>query len=304
MWIRKGIFRDVDGVPAGGSTAAATAADPGAGATPASGSPGNTPVTPFDWAKAGLDPEGLALVSERQFKAPSDVVQSYRNLEKLVGVPPDRIIKLPGEKDPSDSWNAVYDRLGRPKAATDYKIPVPEGDSGEFAKALAPIFHEAGLTQAQVQKLAEKHNALIADQTKQQTTAAEAKHTAEMTALKQEWGPNYDKNNNTIDKAAEQFGMTKEHILGLKQAMGPKAAMQFLLNIGSKIAVEGAFHAGDQTAGFNAMTPEMAQAKIKANTSDRAFAERFNSKDPVVRSKAREEMRTLHQVGYPDQQQS
>ena len=209
---------------------------------------------------------------------------------------------MTGEKDTYDSWNAVYDRRGRPKAATEYKIPVPEGDSGEFAKALAPIFHEVGLTQAQVQKLAEKHNALIADATKQQTTAAEAKHTAEMTALKQEWGPNYDKNNNTIDKAAEQFGMTKEHILGLKQAMGPKEAMKFLLNIGSKIAVEGAFHAGDHTAGFNAMTPEMAQAKIKANTADRAFAERFNSKDPVVRSKAREEMRTLHQVGYPDQQ--
>jgi hypothetical protein len=61
----------------------------------------------------------------------------------------------------------------------DYKIPLPEGDTGEFAKVIAPIFHEAGLSQGQVQKIAEKHNAFIAEQTKQATEAAKTAHTAE-----------------------------------------------------------------------------------------------------------------------------
>jgi hypothetical protein len=59
----------------------------------------------------------------------------------------------------------------------DYKIPLPEGDTGEFAKVIAPIFHEAGLSQGQVQKIAEKHNAFIAEQTKAATEKRPRPHT-------------------------------------------------------------------------------------------------------------------------------
>ena len=307
--IRKGLYQSPDGAPAG----AAATAEPAAAAAAAAGASGQPPAAgsgsgdagassgAFDWTKAGLDNDSMALVNDRQWKGVPDVLTSYRNLEKLVGVPPERIIKLPGEKDPVDSWNAVYDRLGRPKAPTDYKIPLPEGDSGEFAKVIAPIFHEAGLSQGQVQKIAEKHNAFIAEQTKQATEAAKTAHAAEMTQLQTEWGADYAKNNDVVDKAAESFGMTKEQVLALKQAMGPRAAMKFLHNIGSKIAVEGSFVAGDKGggSGFDAMNPQAALAKIEANRNDRTFVEKFNSKDPVVRGQARAEMERLHQIAYP-----
>jgi hypothetical protein len=262
---------------------------------------GSAATGAFDWGKQGLDTDSMALVNDRQWKGVPDVLTSYRNLEKLIGVPPERVIKLPGDKDPAESWGAVYDRLGRPKAATDYKIPLPEGDTGEFAKAIAPIFHEAGLSQAQVQKIAEKHNALMVEQTKKATEAAKATQERELVELKAEWGADYDKHNDTVDKAAAAFGMTKEHAAALKQAMGPKAAMKFLHAIGSKIAVEGQFVAGDKGGGggFETMNPQMAEAKIKANMKDRSFMERFNSADPVVRGEARQEMDRLHQQAYP-----
>ncbi len=300
MWYRNGLYRDADGAPGGnaGSTGAA-AATGGSGDPAASGASGNTPPAAFDWSKAGLDADSLSLVTERQFKAPGDVVQSYRNLEKLMGVPPDRIVKLPGEKDAPEAWNQVYDRLGRPKAAADYKIPVPEGDSGEFAKLIAPVFHEAGLSTGQVHKIAEKYNGMMKAETERVTNAAKEAHTAEMTTLQTEWGADWQKNNDVVDKAAESFGMTKDHVLALKQAMGPAAAMKFLHNIGSKIAVEGAFHAGDTDGGFKAMTPELAQAAIARNNGDQSFVQRFNSPDPVVRSQARAESERLHQIAYP-----
>lgn len=318
--VRTGLYHAPDGAPAGsGATpgsAAATAAT-GEGSPPAS-SPaasgagqgagqatgagdGATATGAFDWTKAGLDTDAMALVNDRQWKGVPDVLTSYRNLEKLIGVPPERVIKLPGDKDPAESWGAVYDRLGRPKAATDYKIPLPEGDTGEFAKAIAPIFHEAGLSQAQVQKIAEKHNALMVEQTKKATEAAKAAQERELVELKAEWGADYDKHNDTVDRAAAAFGMTKEHAVALKQAMGPKAAMKFLYAIGSKIAVEGQFVSGEKGGGggFESMTPEIAQAKITANVKDRSFMERFNSADPVVRGDARKEMERLHQFAYP-----
>lgn len=300
---QKGLYRSPEGAPGGtGATPEPSAAAAAAGASgqpPAAGS--GDGAAAFDWSKQGLDNDAMALVNDRQWKGIPDVLSSYRNLEKLTGVPPERILKLPGANDPVDAWNGVYDRLGRPKSAADYKIPLPEGDSGEFAKVIAPIFHEAGLSQGQVQKIAEKHNAFIAEQTKQATEAAKTAHAAEMTQLQTEWGADYAKNNDTVDKAAESFGMTKEQVLALKQAMGPRAAMKFLHNIGSKIAVEGSFVAGDKGggSGFDAMNPQMAIAKIEANRTDRTFVEKFNSKDPVVRGQARAEMERLHQIAYP-----
>lgn len=300
---QKGLYRSPEGAPGGtGATPEPSAAAAAAGASgqpPAAGS--GDGAAAFDWSKQGLDNDAMALVNDRQWKGIPDVLSSYRNLEKLSGVPLDRIIKLPGANDPVESWGAVYDRLGRPKAATDYKIPLPEGDTGEFAKVIAPIFHAAGLSQGQVQQIAEKHNAFIAEQTKQATEAAKTAHAAEMTQLQTEWGADYAKNNDIVDKAAESFGMTKEQVLALKQAMGPRAAMKFLHNIGSKIAVEGSFVAGDKGggSGFDAMNSQMAIAKIEANRTDRTFVEKFNSKDPVVRGQARAEMERLHQIAYP-----
>ena len=302
---QKGLYRSPEGAPGGtGATPEPSAAAAAAGASgqpPAAGSGSGDGAAAFDWSKQGLDNDAMALVNDRQWKGIPDVLSSYRNLEKLTGVPPERILKLPGANDPVESWGAVYDRLGRPKAATDYKIPLPEGDTGEFAKVIAPIFHEAGLSQGQVQKIAEKHNAFIAEQTKQATEAAKTAHAAEMTQLQTEWGADYQKNNDVVDRAAESFGMTKDHILALKQAMGPSAAMKFLHNIGSKIAVEGSFVAGDKGggSGFDAMNSQMAIAKIEANRTDRTFVEKFNSKDPVVRGQARAEMERLHQIAYP-----
>lgn len=302
---QKGLYRSPEGAPGGtGATPEPSAAAAAAGASgqpPAAGSGSGDGAAAFDWSKQGLDNDSMALVNDRQWKGIPDVLSSYRNLEKLSGVPPDRIIKLPGANDPVESWGAVYDRLGRPKSAADYKIPLPEGDSGEFAKVIAPIFHAAGLSQGQVQQIAEKHNAFIAEQTKQATEAAKTAHAAEMTQLQTEWGADYQKNNDVVDRAAESFGMTKDHILALKQAMGPSAAMKFLYNIGSKIAVEGSFVAGDKGggSGFDAMNSQMAIAKIEANRTDRTFVEKFNSKDPVVRGQARAEMERLHQIAYP-----
>ena len=300
---QKGLYRSPEGAPGGtGATPEPSAAAAAAGASgqpPAAGS--GDGAAAFDWSKQGLDNDAMALVNDRQWKGIPDVLSSYRNLEKLTGVPPERILKLPGANDPVDAWNGVYDRLGRPKSAADYKIPLPEGDTGEFAKVIAPIFHAAGLSQGQVQQIAEKHNAFIAEQTKQATEAAKTAHAAEMTQLQTEWGADYAKNNDTVDKAAESFGMTKEQVLALKQAMGPRAAMKFLHNIGSKIAVEGSFVAGDKGggSGFDAMNSQMAIAKIEANRTDRTFVEKFNSKDPVVRGQARAEMERLHQIAYP-----
>lgn len=266
--------------------------------------PASSAPTPYDWSKAGLAPEHLNLVTERGWKSPGDVMTSYRHLETATGVPPERLIKLPSAKDAADPkvWRDINLKLGMPESADKYVIPVPEGDKGEFANAVKPWLHEAGISQSAATKLATKWNEYTATQTKAQQTATEQRNLTEVTALKQGWGADYDKNAALVDKAAEQFGMTQAHLDAFKSAMGPKAAMEFLHNIGAKIATEDKSVPGmSGQQGSFAMTPEAAQAKITQLKGDRDFAKLFNSPDVKQRREARQEMDRLHMIAYPCQ---
>lgn len=306
MWyrqLRPTRSMDAAGSPAGGAAGDAGAAPAGAPASPApagvNGQPGAAQPDAFNWQTLGLDAEANTLVTERQWKHPNDVIKSYRNLEKLTGVPADQIIKLPKGDDPK-AWNEVYTRLGRPEKAADYKLPIPEGQDDAFAKTAADWFHEAGVTQAGVTHIVTKWNELQAAQQKAQTEQVAARDTEQVNALKSEWGANYDRLAGQVDKAAETFGMKPDQLAALKQVMGPKEAMQFLQKIGSKLGVEdNQFHDGAAPQGFNNMSPEQAQAEIQRLQHDKLFAQEFNSKDPRVKSEARQKMARLSVIAAP-----
>jgi hypothetical protein len=257
----------------------------------------------FDWKTSGLDDGTLAFVNEKQWKGPAEAIGSYRQLESAFGVPPERLIKLPAPRDAGDPkvWEPIWKQLGRPESPDKYVVPLPEGDTGEFANVMKPIFHKAGLSQSAVTAIATEFNAHVAAQQQAQQQAAEAKNTAEIAALKQGWGAEYDAKAAIVDRAAETFGMTQAHLDAFKTAMGPKAAMEFLYNLGSKVAVEDSTVPGltNQTNTFNRMTPEMAKAKIEEYSAPGSgFAQLLTSKDPKQRAEAYAEWNQLHQQAY------
>ena len=297
-------LRDAAGSPAGGAAGDAGAAPAGA---PASSAPagitgqanGQPQPEAFDWGAMKLESDAQALINERKYRTPNDLAKAYMNLEKLTHVPAEQIIKLPKGDDPK-AWNEVYTRLGRPEKADGYNLPVPEGQDGAFAKTAAEWFHDAGVTQAGATRLATKWNEFQAAQQKQQTDQLAARDLEQVNALKSEWGANYERLAGQVDKAAETFGMTPEQLAALKQVMGPKEAMQFMQNIGSKLGVEdGQFHDGQTPTGFNNMSPEQAQAEITRLQRDKLFAQEFNSHDPRVKSEARQKMARLAVLAAP-----
>lgn len=272
--------------------------------TPATTTPTETTTTPatpaaFDWSTAGLDDVGLHTVTTKGWKGPADVVGSYRHLETAIGVPPERLIKLPKDATDQKGWNEVFTKLGRPEKAEAYVIPVPEGDKGEFAGVAKSWFHEAGLTQSAATKLATKWNEYLA--TTQQTAQAKQEQEAQISvqALKKEWGADYDAKAAQVDKAAETFGMTQAHLSALKQVLGPKDAMQFLHNIGARLGVEDTTVPGLTNKGGFQMTQQQALAALEAKKQDKTFSQLFTSQDPKQRQEAREEMNRLYQLAYP-----
>lgn len=280
-----------------------------AGATATPQAPISTDAAPaappapasYDWGTSGLDADSMATVTTKGWKSPADTVTSYRQLESVIGVPPERVVKLPKDADPK-AWNEVYTKLGRPETADKYVIPVPEGDKGEFANQMKPLFHEAGLSQSQVTALSTKWNAMQAEAAKSQKMATESKNATDIADLKQSWGGEFEAKSALVDRAAETLGMSQAHLDALKQTMGPKAAMEFLHNIGAKVGVEDRTVPGinGQGASFGNMSPDQARAKIEEyKRPGSGFAQLLHSKDPKQRMDAQAEMNLLQQLAFP-----
>lgn len=238
----------------------------------------------FDWSQQGLDADTLGYVQTKQFKAPADVVTSYRNLEKLQGVPAEQLLRLPKDDTP-EAWKPIWARLGAGETPDAYKLPVAEGDKGEFAKQAAAWFHELGVPVKTAARLAEKWNAHVAESSKQQTTEYQTKLDAEAQALKAKWGAAADQNTALAKKAAMTFGLDSATIDKLETVMGYGKVMELFHTIGSKLG-EASFEVGDGKTNFShAMTPEQAKSEIENLKKDAEFIKKWSAGDAASRAR-------------------
>jgi len=256
--------------------------------------PVSQPAT-AEWT-ASFNDDLKGYVHNKGFKDPGAVLESYRNLEKLIGAPKERIVKLP-EKADDPAWAEVYDRLGRPKDAKEYTIKAPEGlgEDKQFVDWAKGKFHELGLTRQQGEKLSQSWNEYVATQMNGASEANQQASKEAEQALKKEWGAAFEQNLNVVDRAAKQFGLEDKHLLALRQALGPAEAAKLVLKIGQGIG-EDTFVAGETRASsFGALTPAQAVNRIGALRQDPDFVRRYTGGD----SNAKAEMERLHSMAYP-----
>jgi len=166
---------------------------------------------------------------------------------------------MPGKDATPEQWSEFYAAIGRPETPEAYELPVPEGDTGEFAKEMAPILHKHGITADQAKGLAADWNAMMAKQQDAfaaqdaaQAVAMNAKNTAEAQALQNEWGPAHTENMELARRAIRQFmpgekaGAT---IAAIEGVLGYKGAIQFLHGIGKGMGESDAAGLGSNNAG-------------------------------------------------------
>ena len=275
-------------LPPGGAPAPTT--PPAGGSTPPSST---TP--PSDWT-SGLNDDFKGYVQNKGFKDPTAVLDSYRNLEKLMGAPKERLLKLPEKMDDDAAMMEIYNKLGRPEKADDYNLPVPAGMDDSFAKWAKGSFHEMGLTKGQAEKFGGKWNEYVQSQVAARQEAAKTKITAEVESLKKEWGMAHDQNVNVAKNAAKAFGVTEEMINKMEATIGFAPLMKFMHGIGSKLG-ESNFVGGNSGGGSfsGAMAPGIAQAQIQALKQDPGFTAKYVAGD----SEARAKMEHLHKMAYP-----
>lgn len=282
------------GNPAGDNAAAGnTGGNNAASNPPADGSnAGSNPPASGNWYDNIQDTELKGYVQNKGWKDPSELAVGYKNLEKLLG---GEKLPMPKGADDAEGWSRVYDALGRPKEASEYKLPVPEGDSGEFAKMASEVFHKNGISQQQAQALAEWWNGQQAGMVQQQQQAMAQKAEADLTALKSEWGQAWDENINLGQRAAREFGLDQAKLNAIENAMGTGEMLKFMAKIGRGLT-EHNFEGGNSTQGFG-MTPQAAQQRITALRADKEFSAKYLAGN----ADAKQEMQRLMALAYPDQ---
>jgi hypothetical protein len=296
--------------PAGGAAAPAGGGTPApAGGAPAQGAaaPGaaasvdlgflDAPL-PKGWAKAA----GLPEAWEGKFTTLKPALGSYAAAEKLVGA---KGIIPPGPDATPEQKAAFYKALGRPDKPEEYGIKMPEkvGDkpfpkelwNDEQAQGFAKWAHERGFNKEQVNALIEFDAMRGMRDYESVTTASQKAQADAITALKSEWGTNYDANLQLAQKAAKELG--GDELLGHALANDP-AFIKAMAKVG-EMTKENATP-GARTTSHAPSDPKSKIAAIKADLKHAwqpTYAQNGHSK--AQHEAAVAEMKALFEQAFP-----
>jgi len=150
----------------------------------------NTPEVSTDW-KASLSDEVRADKSLENINDIESLAKSYVHAQKMVGA--DKI-PVPNKFATEDDWKAVYEKLGRPKTAEEYKFNLPEDQKVDEAalKNFSTQAHKLGLLPGQADGMVKFYNEMIGNELAQADSIATSQREKAITELKTEWGQAYD----------------------------------------------------------------------------------------------------------------
>ena len=273
------------------STPAANSAHVPAEATPAVQSNASS-SSQTDWT-AGFNDDLKGYIQNKGFKDTTALAESYRNYEKLLGVPQDLIVKKPKDFNDKAAVNEYYAKLGRPEKPDGYGIAVPEGGNPELAEWAKGQFHELGLTTQQGKELFAKWNEKIGQITTAQTEAAKVAYQAQEANLKKTWGAAYDQNIQVAKLGATKFGLDSPTVGGIEQVLGYQKTMELFHKIGSATG-EHAFVGGASGSTPGQMSKEAARQKITGLMKDQDFIQKLANKS----HQEVDQWNSLHKIAY------
>ena len=267
-----------DGGAAAPAAVAPAAASPAPAADAGAAAPANgKPAAPVAFAETL--PE--AIRGEAAFadiKSLDDLAKSYLNAQKLIGVPKDKLLRLPDAPDAAE-WGDVWNRLGRPESPDKYDLKTPDGiqEDPAFKNGFLSRAHEAGLNGRQAAQLFDWY---IGEATTRMSAAqAEARQRADsqIAALKTEWGTAFDQKLETAKLALAHYGGEDLAKYLNETGLGndPRVARMFA-RMGEQLREDGVIGRGGPAGNF--LSPAEAQQQINKLSADPAFSKAYLDK--------------------------
>lgn len=263
-----------------------------------------TALTPKPFADT-LPEDIRADAAFKDIKDLAGLAKSYHSAQKMIGVPKDQLLRLPTDDKP-ESWAPIYDRLGRPAKADDYKMPTPpEGVKvdPEFQKELRAVAHAEGLTQKQLEKLVTWHDGSVSKALAKLTADQAGQSEKAAADLKAEWGDATDQRLSLAKQTLQHY--SKELKLGDQLAIDlektnlgnhPGIAKLFA-HLGAQMQEDGIL--GKASGSETLLAPTEARQHIAAKQTDAQFMKRYNNKSDPGHKAAVEEMAALYAKAYP-----
>lgn len=236
-----------------------------------------------------------------------NLAKSYRDLRKTMG----NRIPRPDPDNP-DAMAEIYSALGRPEDPAGYDLDraladleLPEGfdpKADGLFESLRPVFHEAGLSDAQVARLSRAVTERNVGQYNEAMAAAtEAKANA-TEVLREEWGGEFDKNVKGVNQVFDRFtqGWSEQaKRMFLSMAGNDPEVIKSFHEFGVAVAEDGAF------AGERQRTTEVSPTEAKRRLAE-INSQMSDAKSPLMNrnhpkhEQALKERAELYALAYPE----
>lgn len=298
------LVRNADGVGGGAAPAPAPAAAPamaGAAALMKEPAPAAAAAAPAaDAAAAPAEkpwwdvlPENLkTTAAAKQWKDPAAAVESYVNLEKIMGADKaGRTVMLPKDDASPEELAGFYKALGVPEAADKYEIKVPEGMAPEIIDEAKGWMHQANVPAKLAQQLVDA--VAKSEAVKMEEWAKQSK--ADMNDLAVEWGSKFEDNAEMARRAFRAAGLTPEQSERIEMIVGTKTFMAMFHKFGMNMS-EAAAPSPGQGGGQFVMNKAEAQRKADMLRASPDFQARYLSPNNLIRQQAISELEELTKI--------
>lgn len=260
------------------TTGSAQAGTPAADA--AAGNPTPSPAADA-WTASFTNPDTKGFAELRGWKNAEQAVESFRSLEKLQGVPAERLLKLPETADDAAGWAEVHKRVGfaAPEKAEDYGLSSIEGINPDSVGPVQDILHKHGIPKDKAAAVFKDYIAAERAVLESVQASEQVERDTDLAKLKTEWGGNFDKLTELGKRAAGEYGpkagLEPTDMDAIRDAIGQAKFNKLWAEIGSTTG-EAKFHESDGASATPAtMTPDAAKVRLAQLGQDKEWFDRY-----------------------------
>lgn len=272
--------------------------DGGAGA----GGAGSTPPADF---KASLGDEYRNHAAFADIQDLNGLAKSYLSAQQMIGA--DKLV-IPRDGDAPEKWNEFYQKMGRPESFDKYKLTEPAANekmqrNPEMEATFKKIFHEAGLTNKQADKVFTEYNKFATDLAMAEMAKSDSERTGWVESLQTEWKNDFEQNGAIANRAAMAFGddatLTWLNESGLGNHPG---LVKMFYKIGMAMGEDKAI--GDRAMEMGFASGDQAKTEIARLQGDSEFMKQYMSADDPLHKQAAARMAALYTKAYPGKVQN
>lgn len=212
----------------------------------------------------------------------TQMVRAHRSLESMMGR--DKVV-WPKDAQDKQAWAEIHRRMGVPSSWEDYGL-APLGPDGKpdrqadrsYADGMAQVFHKLGIGKETAAALATEHATLQAALTAADNESFQRSSAQDFDALRREWGGEADTRLAAAQRASRAFGLEPAVMGKIERAIGTRAMLSLLSDIGTAISED----RGTGTGGFSAggwLTPQAANARLVELRGDQDWTRRYFAGD-------------------------